>query len=87
MEAIKCPNCGSEKVKELTEEKYACLACDNIFLVHNLSKEFRQTDAHITDMHEDINEKLDNLSKNVNSVTINSKHRLQEQKKSLLSTG
>ena len=21
MEAIKCPNCGSEKVKELTEEK------------------------------------------------------------------
>lgn len=42
MEAIKCPNCGSEKVKELTEEKYACLACDNIFLVHNLSKEFRQ---------------------------------------------
>ena len=22
MEAIKCPNCGSEKVKELTEEKY-----------------------------------------------------------------
>ena len=72
MEAIKCPNCGSEKVKELTEEKYACLACDNIFLVHNLSKEFRQTDANITDMHEDINEKLDNLSKNVNSVTINS---------------
>ena len=72
MEAIKCPNCGSEKVKELTEEKYACLACDNIFLVHNLSKEFRQTDAHITDMHEDINEKLDNLSKNVNSVTVNS---------------
>lgn len=53
MEAIKCPNCGSENVKELTEEKYACLACDNIFLVHNLSKEFRQTDAHITDMHED----------------------------------
>ena len=82
MEAIKCPNCGSEKVKELTEEKYACLACDNIFLVHNLSKEFRQTDAHITDMHEDINEKLDNLSKNVNSVTVNSILRLQEQKKS-----
>ena len=71
MEAIKCPNCGSEKVKELTEEKYACLACDNIFLVHNLSKEFRQTDAHITDMHEDINEKLDNLSKNVYSFFLN----------------
>lgn len=24
MKAIKCPNCGSEQVKELTEEKYAC---------------------------------------------------------------
>lgn len=54
MEAIKCPNCGSEKVKELTEEKYACTACDNIFLVHNLSKEFQQTDEHISAMHEDL---------------------------------
>ena len=53
MEAIKCPNCGSEKVKELTEEKYVCLGCDNIFLVHNLSKEFRQTDEHIADVHGD----------------------------------
>ena len=84
MEAIKCPNCGSEKVKELTEEKYACLACDNIFLVHNLSKEFRQTDAHITDMHEDINEKLDNLSKNVNSVTINSNAQASRAKEILI---
>ena len=84
MEAIKCPNCGSEKVKELTEEKYACLACDNIFLVHNLSKEFRQTDAHITDMHEDINEKLDNLSKNVNSVTVNSNSQASRAKEILI---
>ena len=84
MEAIKCPNCGSEKVKELTEEKYACLACDNIFLVHNLSKEFRQTDAHITDMHEDINEKLDNLSKNVNSVTRNSNAQASRAKEILI---
>ena len=84
MEAIKCPNCGSEKVKELTEEKYACLACDNIFLVHNLSKEFRQTDAHITDMHEDINEKLDNLSKNVNSVTVNSNAQASRAKEILI---
>ena len=84
MEAIKCPNCGSEKVKELTEEKYACLACDNIFLVHNLSKEFRQTDAHITDIHEDINEKLDNLSKNVNSVTINSNAQASRAKEILI---
>lgn len=62
MEAIKCPNCGSEKVQELTEEKYVCLACDNVFLVHNLSKEFRQTDAHISDVHADISKKIDNLS-------------------------
>lgn len=84
MEAIKCPNCGSEKVKELTEEKYACLACDNIFLVHNLSKEFRQTDEHITDMHEDINERLDNLSKNVNSVTVNSNVQASRAKEILI---
>ena len=44
MKAIKCPNCGSEQVKELTEEKYACMACDNVFLIHNHSKEFRKTD-------------------------------------------
>lgn len=72
MEAIKCPNCGSEKVKELSEEKYECLVCDNIFLVHNLSKEFRQTDAHITDVHEDISKKIDALSKNVASVSVHS---------------
>lgn len=63
MEAIKCPNCGSEKVKELTEEKYVCLGCDNIFLVHNLSKEFRQTDAHIADVHQDLK---DDIKKIVN---------------------
>lgn len=61
MEAIKCPNCGSEKCKELTEEKWACLACDNIFLIHNLSKEFRQTDSHITDVHRDISQKLEEI--------------------------
>jgi len=72
MEAIKCPNCGSEKVKELTEEKYVCLGCDNIFLVHNLSKEFRQTDAHIADVHEDISKKIDVLSKSVASVSVHS---------------
>lgn len=48
MKAIKCPNCGSEQVKELTEEKYACMACDNVFLIHNHSKEFRKTDEHIS---------------------------------------
>ena len=51
MEAIKCPNCGSEKCKELTKEQWQCLACDNIFLIYDSSKEFRQTDeigrAHV----------------------------------------
>lgn len=69
MEAIKCPNCGSEKVQELTEEKYVCLACDNIFLVHNLSKEFQQTDEHISDIHQDLGAKLDNLSKNMTTIS------------------
>lgn len=64
MEAIKCPNCGQEKVQKLTEEKYVCLGCDTEFLVHNLSKEFRQTDAHIADVHEDISNKLNEI-KNV----------------------
>lgn len=58
MEAIKCPNCGSEKVQELTEEKYVCLACDNVFLIHNLSKEFRQTDAHISELHQDLKKEI-----------------------------
>lgn len=31
MEAIKCPVCGCEKVKEISEEKYVCLGCDNVF--------------------------------------------------------
>ena len=56
MKAIKCPNCGSEQVKELTEEKYACMACDNVFLIHNHSKEFRKTDEHISSMHQDLKE-------------------------------
>lgn len=58
MVAIKCPNCGSEKVQSLTEEKYVCLACDNVFLVHNASKEFRQTDEHISNVHADISSQL-----------------------------
>lgn len=61
MEAIKCPNCGSEKVKELTKEKYLCQACDNMFLVHNLSKEFQKTDSHISEMHEDLRNAIDNI--------------------------
>lgn len=62
MEAIKCPNCGSEKVQAVTEDKYVCLACDNIFLVYNRSKEFRQTDEHITSMHQDLKEDISRIS-------------------------
>lgn len=61
MEAMKCPNCGSEKVKMMTDEKGVCLACDNVFLVHNLSKEFQATDAHISSMHQDLKEDINNL--------------------------
>lgn len=62
MDAVKCPNCGSEKVQGLTEEKYVCLACDNVFLIHNLSKEFRQTDEHISSVHQDLKEGINRLA-------------------------
>lgn len=70
MEAIKCPNCGSEKVQELTEEKYVCLACDNVFLIHNLSKEFRQTDAHISEVHADISKKINDLHVGMQNISV-----------------
>ena len=65
MEAIKCPNCGSEKVRKITEEKYECLACDNLFLVHNLSKEFRQTDEHIENVHQDLKKTIESKERQV----------------------
>lgn len=61
MEAIKCPNCGSERVEEISEEKYQCLSCDNTFLIHNLSKEFKMTDKHIEDVHNDLKEIISNI--------------------------
>ena len=60
MEEIKCPGCGSGKVRKITEEKYECLACDNLFLIHSLSKEFRQTDEHIEKIHQDLKESMFN---------------------------
>ena len=62
MEAIKCPNCGSEKCKELTKEQWQCLACDNIFLIYDSSKEFRQTDEHISEVHEDLKNQIKELA-------------------------
>lgn len=61
MEAIKCPNCGSEKCQEVTEEKWICLACDNVFLIHNLSKEFKKTDKHLTEVHQDLKEGIQKI--------------------------
>ncbi|MGN0151653.1 MAG: zinc ribbon domain-containing protein [Wujia sp.] len=71
MIAIKCPNCGSEKVQSLTEEKYVCLACDNVFLVHNASKEFRQTDEHISNVHADISSQLADIQNSVQRQNTN----------------
>lgn len=70
MEAIKCPNCGSEKCQEVTKEKWICLACDNVFLIHNLSKEFKKTDKHLTEVHQDLSRKLDEIS-NVSKTETN----------------
>lgn len=70
MEAVRCPNCGNGNVKELTEEKYYCLACDNVFLIHNLSKEFQKTDEHITrtdehitNIHQDLKEDIQKIAR------------------------
>ncbi len=62
VEVIKCKCCGSEKVQALTEDKYQCLACDTIFSVYDRSKEFRQTDEHITSMHQDLKEDISKIS-------------------------
>ncbi len=61
MEAIKCPICGSEKVEQITDEKYVCQSCDNEFLVHNLSKEFSMTDQHIDAVHNEIKKDLSKI--------------------------
>ena len=71
MQTISCPNCGSPQCKEITEEKWVCLVCDNVFLVHNLSKEFRQTDEHITDVHSDLKKEFHDV-KNIISTSLNS---------------
>ena len=43
------------------------MACDNVFLIHNHSKEFRKTDEHISSMHQDLK---DDISKLMNSNNI-----------------
>lgn len=62
MEEIKCPSCGSGAVRKITEEKYECMACDNLFLVHNLSKEFQKTDEHIENIHQDLKKTIENIN-------------------------
>lgn len=62
MEEIKCPSCGSGAVRKITDEKYECMACDNLFLVHNLSKEFQKTDEHIENIHQDLKKTIENIN-------------------------
>lgn len=76
MEVIKCPVCGNEKCMEISDGKYICRACDNVFLVHNLSKEFRDTDRHLTEVHNDLKQALQTLKKglgNSNEVSVEEK--------------
>lgn len=74
MEAIKCPNCGSEKCKELTKEQWQCLACDNIFLIYDSSKEFRQTDEHISEVHEDLKNQIKELAQKSGNTELEQKY-------------
>ena len=62
MEAVRCPNCGYGPCVQLDEEKWSCPACDNIFNVHSLSKEFRATDEHITQVHQDLKASINRIS-------------------------
>lgn len=43
MKNIVCPSCGSVKISVLENDKAVCLACDNVFTVHDYSKEFEKT--------------------------------------------
>ena len=66
MQVIKCPNCGSNAVEQISDEKYQCLGCDNVFLIHRYSKEFRETDEHIEEIRKDLKE---SISKNNGGYT------------------
>lgn len=69
MEVIKCPVCGNENCKEVMADKYVCLACDNVFLVHNLSKEFKQTDEHIERVYTDLKDTIISNSTTNNNLS------------------
>lgn len=43
MKNIVCPSCGSVKISVLENDKAVCLACDNVFTIHDYSKEFEKT--------------------------------------------
>ncbi len=76
MEVIKCPICGSEKCEEVSDGKYTCRACDNVFLIHNLSKEFKDTERHLSEVHNDLKQEIQTLKKgfrNSNKVRIEEK--------------
>ena len=58
MQIIKCPNCGCGVVNQISNDKYECLGCDNSFSIQNLSKEFKRTEEHITEIHKDLKEAI-----------------------------
>lgn len=62
MQAIECPECGCKDIRMITDEKYECLGCNKTFLIHNLSKEFKKTDEHIKEVHEDLKETIRSLN-------------------------
>ncbi len=72
MKTITCPNCGSGSVQQLTEEKYFCNGCEQIFMLHNLSKEFQQTDEHISAMHSDLKREIGQMAKSSANSEYNS---------------
>ena len=78
MKAIECPNCGCKKCKELTNERWQCLACDNIFLLHDSSEEFQKTDEHISKVHEDISKEFRKNDQHIDEVHEDLKNRIQE---------
>ncbi|MCR4590000.1 MAG: hypothetical protein K5668_04210 [Lachnospiraceae bacterium] len=63
MQAIQCPNCGYGSCTQIDDEKWSCPACDHIFTVHNLSREFRATDEHISQVHQDLKASIKNIGR------------------------
>lgn len=88
MKSVSCPCCGSSYCIELTDEKWECQACDNIFLVHNLSEEFQRTDEHISNVHNDLKKEISTVKSIISNVKLsnesNASNSLLEDAKSAM---